>query len=330
MTAPVNPIDQVREQDSTTSPQLFDCRDVFSKTLEAMAASDNRVVAVVNDSTGSTKLKNFRAAFPDRFINVGIAEQNMVGIGAGLANGGKIAYICGASCFLTARAMEQIKADLAYTNSNVKLCGMSSGMAYGELGPTHHSIEDLAWTRVLPNLTVIVPADSIETAAVMHFSRQHIGPMFLRISRLPVPDIMPSGYRFELGKAQMLRPGHDVALLANGVLVYRALEAANALAKQGISARVLNMSSIKPIDTDAILDAARTTQGIVTIEEASVYGGLGGAVAEILAQNHPAKMRILGVPGVFAPTGSAEFLLNHFQLNAEGICAAAIDLLRDK
>jgi transketolase len=326
----VNSVDLHQGQPSGSALKLFDCRDAFSKTLEAMATEDKRIVAIVNDATGSTKLKNFRATFPDRFINVGIAEQNMVGVGAGLANGGKIAYVCGASCFLTGRAMEQVKADLGYTNANVKLCGMSSGMAYGELGPTHHSIEDLAWTRVIPNLAVIVPADSIETAAVMRFSAHHVGPMFLRISRMPVPDVLPVDYTFEPGKAHMLRAGNDVTLMANGVLVCRALEAAETLAKVGISARVLNMSSIKPIDVEAILDAARTTRGIVTVEEASIYGGLGGAVAEIVAQNTPARMRILGVPGVFAPTGSAEFLLDHFHLNAAGIHAAAVDLLRDR
>jgi transketolase len=326
----VNSIDLHPGQQSRTTIELFDCRDAFSKTLEEMAEEDERIVAVVNDSTGSTKLKNFRAIFPDRFINVGIAEQNMVGVGAGLANGGKIAYVCGASCFLTGRAMEQVKADLGYSNANVKLCGMSSGMAYGELGPTHHSIEDLAWTRVIPNLAVVVPADSIETAAVMRFSRGHVGPMFLRISRLPVPDVLPHEYNFELGKAHMLREGNDVTLMANGVLLSRALDAADSLAGQGISARVLNMSSVKPIDVAAILDAARTTRGIVTVEEASIYGGLGGAVAEIVAQNIPTKMRILGVPGVFAPTGSANFLLDHFHLNAVGIYAAAVDLLRDR
>lgn len=326
----MNSVDLHQNQQSGSTLKLFDCRDAFSRTLEAMAAQDERIVAVVNDSTGSTKLKNFRATFPDRFINVGIAEQNMVGVGAGLANGGKIAYVCGASCFLTARAMEQVKADLGYSNANVKLCGMSSGMAYGELGPTHHSIEDLAWTRVIPNLTVIVPADSIETAAVMRFSAHHEGPMFLRISRMPVPDVLPSAHTFELGKAHIVHAGNDITLMANGVLLCRALEAAGTLARAGISARVLNMSSIKPIDVEAILDAARTTHGIVTVEEASIYGGLGGAVAEIIAQNSPTRMRILGVPGVFAPTGSAEFLLDHFNLNAAGIHAAAVDLLRDR
>jgi len=307
--------------------KLFDCRDAFSKTLEALAAEDSRVCAVVNDSLSSTKLKDFKAQFPSRFVNVGIAEQNMVGVGSGLANGGMVPYVCGASCFLTARAMEQVKVDLAYSNSNVKLCGMSSGMAYGQLGATHHSIEDLAWTRILPNLSVIVPADPDETAQAMRYSLQHVGPIFLRISRMPVRAVHPEGYKFELGKAALLRDGDDVTIVANGVLASRALDAADALAAKGIAARVLNMSSMKPFDSDAILDAARTTRGIVTVEEALTAGGLGGAVAEVLAVHHPAPMRILGVPGVFAPTGSAEFLLEHFELTATGIENAALNLL---
>jgi transketolase len=164
----------------------------------------------------------------------------------------------------------------------------------------------------------------------MRYSREHAGPMFLRMSRLPVPDVMPAEYDFELGVAQLLRAGDDVTLMANGVLVEQACAAAKTLAAEGISARVLNMSSVKPIDVEAVLDAARTTKGIVTVEEASDLGGLGGAVAEIVVQQHPVKMRILGVPGVFAPTGSEEFLLNHFGLNAAGIHQAALDVLRGK
>ena len=307
--------------------QTFDCRDAFSKTLESLAAIDARVCAIVNDSLSSTKLKDFKAKFPNRFVNVGIAEQNMVGVGSGLANGGMVPYVCGAACFLTARAMEQVKVDMAYSNSNVKLCGMSSGMAYGQLGATHHSIEDIAWTRILPNLSVVVPADPEETEQVMRYSLAHVGPMFLRISRMPVRAVHPEGYQFTLGKAAKLREGSDVTLVANGVMVSRALDAADALAARGLSVRVLNMSSMKPFDSDAILDAARTTGGIVTAEEALASGGLGGAVAEVLAVHHPAKMRILGVPGVFAPTGSAEFLLEHFGLTAAGIESAALDLL---
>ena len=318
----------VNDVPSANGQQLFDCRDAYMSALEEMAADDARVCAVANDSLSSAKLKNFKEMFPDRFVNVGIAEQNMVGVGAGLANGGMVPYVCGASCFLTARAMEQIKVDLAYTRANVKLCAMSPGMAYGQLGPTHHSIEDLAWVRVLPNLTVIIPADPAETAAAMRYSLVHEGPMFLRIARVPVPRVHGDDYEFRLGKAVRLREGSDVTLMAIGLMVSRALDAANALEARGISARVLNMSTLKPLDRQAIVDAARTTRGIVTAEEALAAGGLGGAVAEVLAQEQPAPMRILGVPDVFAPTGTAEFLLEHFGLTAAGIERAALDLLR--
>lgn len=313
--------------DSAEQSQLFDCRDAYLHALEMLAARDNRVCAVANDSLSSAKLKSFQAKFPERFVNVGIAEQNMVGVGNGLANGGMVPYVCGASCFLTARAMEQIKVDLAYSKSNVKVCGMSPGMAYGQLGPTHHSIEDLAWTRVLPNLAVVVPADPVETAAAMNYSLLHEGPMYLRIARMPVPKVHADDYQFKLGKAVVLREGSDVTLIAIGVLVARALEAARLLEALGVQARVLNMSTVKPLDSDAILDAARSTRGIVTAEEAFAAGGLGGAVAELLAVRHPAPMRILGVPDVFAPTGSTEFLLDHFGLNAAGIKCAALELL---
>ncbi|HEY2039900.1 MAG TPA: transketolase C-terminal domain-containing protein, partial [Edaphobacter sp.] len=316
---------------SNGKPQeLFDCRDSYSSTLESMAAQDSRVCAVVNDSVSSTKLKNFKAQFPTRFVNVGIAEQNMLGVGAGLANGGMVPYVCGASCFLTARAMEQVKVDLGYSKWNVKLCGMSSGMAYGQLGATHHSIEDLAWTRVIPNLTVIVPADPQETEQVMRYSLEHHGPMFLRISRMPVPAVHLPSETFTLGKAAVVNQGEDVTIITNGILVYRAILAARALEEKGFFARVLNMSSIKPIDSDAIVDAARTTRGIVTAEEGLIAGGLGSAVAEILALRHPAPMRMLGVPDVFAPTGSAEFLLEHFGLTEQGIAAAALNLIEKK
>ena len=314
--------------EAATGADVFDCRNAFVSALEEMAAADMRVCAVVNDSVSSTKLKGFRDKFPDRFVNVGIAEQNMVGVSAGLATGGMIPFCCGASCFLTARAMEQVKVDLAYAKNNVKLCGMSSGMAYGELGPTHHSIEDLAWMRVIPNLAVVVPVDPIETRAVMLWARNYVGPVFIRLSRMPVPKLLTGDFVFEPGKAATLRKGDDIALLANGVLVARALEAAQSLHRRGIEARVLNMSSMAPLDREAVIAAARETRGIVTIEEASIYGGLGGAVAEIVAEEHPTWVKRMGVPGVFAPTGSEEFLLEHFGLTASGIEKVAVELLR--
>lgn len=322
----VNPI--TTDKNQSQQAKLFDCRDAYARALEEMAEKDARVCAVINDSLSSAKMKNFKAKYPERFINVGIAEQNMVGVGSGLANGGMIPYLCGASCFLTARAMEQVKVDLAYSNANVRICGMSSGMAYGQLGPTHHSIEDLAWMRILPNMTVVVPADPIETDAVMRYSLEHAGPMFLRISRIPVRPVHDDNYKFILGKAVVLRRGYDVTLIANGVVVSRALDAAEILAGQGVEARVLNMSTLKPIDRESVIRAARETQGIVTAEEGLTAGGLGGAVAEILATAHPAPMRMVGVPDIFAPTGTAEYLLDHFGISAHGIAKAALGLLR--
>jgi len=323
----VNRVGNITATTTAEKPTLFDCRDAYSSVLEEMAGQDQRVCAVINDSLSSAKLKNFKAKYPDRFINVGIAEQNLVGVGCGLANSGMMPYLCAASCFMTARAMEQIKVDLAYSKTNVRLCGMSPGMAYGELGPTHHSIEDVAWTRVIPNLSVIVPADHVETTAAMRYSLRHEGPIFLRISRIPVPQLHSDHYEFQFGKADALREGNDVTLIATGVLVGRALEAARALELQGIAARVLNMSTVKPLDREAILDAAQSTRAIVTAEEGLAAGGLGGAVAELLAVEQPTRMRMIGVPDVFAPTGSADFLLEHFGLTATGIYNAAIELI---
>ena len=307
--------------------QLFDCRDAFSEALLAAVEADERVVVVVNDSVGSSKIGPIRSAFPDRVFNVGIAEQNLVGVGAGLANGGRIPFVCGASPFLTARALEQIKVDAAYSAANVKLVGISSGVAYGPLGPTHHSIEDVAWTRAIADLTVVVPADPAETRGAISAAHRTDGPIFIRTSRMPVPAIHGDDYEFRIGEAVQLRDGDDVTIVANGVLVARALDAAMLLATEGVSARVIDMATVSPLDRRIIIEAARTTAGIVTVEEHTVRGGLGGAVAEVVVTEQPVPMRILGIPGVFAPTGSAEFILEHFGLTADGIAAAARDLL---
>lgn len=305
---------------------LFDCRDAYVRAVEELAADDSRIVAVVNDSVGSSKLGKFRDRFPDRLINVGIAEQNMVGVGAGLANGGKIPFVSGAGCFLTARAMEQIKADCAYSEQNVKLCGISSGVAYGELGATHHSIEDVAWLRAIDKLTVIVPADPWQTAAAIKAAAAHEGPVYIKISRMPVPELArPADASFAIGKAETLREGGDIALVVNGTLVHRALAAAEALAAEGVAARVVNMATVSPLDTDA-LAAAAATGGIVTAEEGLAHGGLGGAVAEYCAQHAPVRMRMLGFAG-FQPTGSVDWLFDQAGLTAEGIAAAARELL---
>jgi transketolase len=230
---------------------------------------------------------------------------------------------------LTGRALEQVKVDMAYSKANVKLCGMSSGLAYGELGPTHHSIEDLAWTRAIAGLTVVVPADPAETAQAVRAAAETEGPIFLRLSRFPVPEVHPPDYQFRIGAAAVLRPGRDMAIVANGTMVCLALEAAVLLEREGVSARVINMSTLQPLDRAAILDAARSTAAIVTVEEHSVRGGLGGAVAEFTATTCPVPMRILGIP-TFAPTGGTEWLFEHFGLTPRAICAAALDVLETK
>lgn len=304
----------------------FDCRDAFAAALEGVAERDQRIVAVVNDSVGSSKLGGFKKRFPDRMVNVGIAEQDMVGIGAGLANGGKIPFVSAAACFLTARALEQIKVDLAYSNTNVKLIGQSPGIAYGELGATHHSIEDVAWLRLLPNLTIVVPSDPWETARAVETVASMEGPVFIRVSRMPVPELpRAANAEFRLGRAEVLRDGGDAVIIANGVMVHRALAAADALAPTGLSVRVVNMSSIAPLDLDAIRAAAEVG-AIVTVEEHSVRGGLGGAVAEVVVSHRPAHVRMLGFPG-FMPTGSAGYLFVKFGLTADGIAAAVREVV---
>ena len=304
----------------------FDCRNAYVETLADLAQSDHRIVGVVNDSIGSSKLDAFKRSFPDRLINVGIAEQDMVGVAAGLANGGRIPFVSAAGSFLSARALEQIKVDVAYSDRNVKLCAMSPGMAYGELGPTHHSIEDIAWLRAIDNITVVVPADPIETAAAMRWAAATDGPAYIRVSRMSVPQIYPDDYEFVPGKAITVRDGNDVTIISNGTVLWRALAAAEQLADEGISARVISMPTVKPLDEETVLAAARETAGIVTAEEATKAGGLGGAVAETIVEHHPTKMRILGVPE-FAVTGSAGFLLDRYGMSPEGIADAARELL---
>ena len=310
--------------------KLHDCRDAFTDALEALGSENVNIVAVCNDSVGSSKLGGFRDKFPERLINVGIAEQNMVGVGAGLANGGKIPFVCAASPFLTGRALEQIKADVAYSETNVKLIGISSGMAYGELGPTHHSIEDFAWIRALPNVPVVAPADRFETAAAVKWAAAHIGGCFLRLSRVGVPDLLPKDHVFELGKANVLREGGNLTIIANGVLTHRALIAAILLEQDGINARVLNMASVRPIDQSAIVSAAQETGAILTCEEHTTFGGLGSAVAEVVVDQAPVPMTRLGVPGVFAHTASANALLDDFGMSPEAIADSARTLLKRK
>jgi transketolase len=300
---------------------VYDNRVAFAEELIALAAQDERIVAVCNDSVGSSNLVGFRDLYPDRLINVGIAEQDMVGIGAGLASAGLIPFVCGAAPFLTGRSLEQIKADVAYSQHNVILCGMSPGMAYGELGPTHHSVEDLSWLRALPGLDIVVPADRLQTRQAIRNAVADPRPTYIRVGRHKVPDVMADEATLERGRFQLLSQGSDVTIIATGTLVSRAIEAAAALESEGTSVRVLNASYVAPLDVEAIEAAARETKAIITAEEANTAGGLGSAVASLVSQ-FPAgsrvPMRILGLTE-FAPTGSTDYLLEYFGLTAEGI-----------
>lgn len=294
---------------------MHDCRDAFSAEIMELAARDERVCLVVNDSISSTKSEQFANQYPTRFFDVGIAEQNMVGVAAGLANGGYIPFVCAASCFLTGRALEQIKVDIAYSRANVKLCGFSAGVAYGALGPTHHSIEDIAWTRAIAGLTVAAPSDPVETATLVRAAYATAGPIFLRINRLAVPSLNLEASTLGFGKSQQIRSGHDVTLIGLGPMTYRLLAAADILERTGISSRVINMATVTPIDAASIERAARETGRIVTAEDHILAGGFGSAVTEVVVQTCPVPVLSLGFTG-FAPIGSPEEIFVHFGLDA--------------
>lgn len=305
-----------------TAP-TYDNRATFAEVLAELARTDERIVAVCNDSVGSSNLGAFRDEFGDRLINLGIAEQNMVGVGAGLAATGMIPFVCAAGPFLTGRATEQVKADVAYSQHPVILCGMSPGMAYGELGPTHHSVEDLSWMRALPGLDIVVPADRRQTRQAMEMLAASPRPTYMRVGRHKVPDVTVEGDTLARGRIDVARDGEDVTLIATGTAVSRALQAAAALADGDVSARVLNAAYVAPLDVETILGAAQQTRAIVVAEEANIAGGLGAAVAQVVAREG------LGVPVIpvglteFAPTGSNDVLLEHVGLTAGNLADLA-------
>lgn len=307
--------------------ETYDNRKQFADTLIELAGADERIVAVCNDSVGSSNLGGFKEAYPDRLINVGIAEQNMVGVGAGLAATGLIPFVCAAGPFLTGRATEQVKADIAYSGHPVILCGMSPGMAYGELGPTHHSVEDLSWMRALPGLDVIVPADRRQTRQALEALVAQPRGTYMRVGRHKVPDVTSESDAWERGRFNLTREGSDVTLIGLGTTVAETLLAADTLASDGVSARVLNAGWVAPLDREAIIAAANETGAIVVAEEANVAGGLGAAVAQIVAQlGVTTKVIPLGLTE-FAPTGSTAWLLDHFGITAPHIAQAARDAL---
>ena len=312
-----------------TAPEtpLHDCRRAYAATLTDIARTDERLVIVTNDSIGSSNLGGFHEELPSRLINVGIAEQNQVGVAAGLENGGKIPVVSCAGSFLSARATEQIKIDAAYSHRHMLLCAQSPGLAYGQLGSTHHSAEDVSIMRAIPDMTVIVPADPAETAGAVHWAYSELdGPAYIRVSRMKVPAVHGEDYVFT-PEAVTVRDGADLTIIANGTALHRAIEAADRLAADGVRARLLSIPVVKPLDEDAVLAAARETGRIITVEEGAVKGGLGGAVAELTADRCPVPVRRLGVPDEFAPTGSEAWLMDHWGVSAEGVIAAARGLM---
>ncbi len=302
-------------------------RLAFGQALLALGAIDPDVVILSADTQDLLGIREYIEMYPDRFVECGIAEQDKIGIAAGLATVGLKPYVCGYAPFVSARAMEQVRNDVAYAHQNVVIGAAASGISLGVSGGTHHAVEDLATMRSFAGLTVIVPADVNEAYKATLASHDIDGPVYIRLGgRTPEPPITGDA-PFTLGKATELRSGNDVAIIACGVLVEMAVKASDALKAEGINARVLNMSTIKPLDTDAILKAAEETRGIVTAEEHHVTGGLGGAVAEFLAENRPTKMRIVGLGDTFAVVGPTPALRTRYGMSAENIAAKAKELL---
>ncbi len=305
-------------------------RDGFGEALLELGASDPRVVALSGDLEDSSRAKWFKDQYPDRFFSVGIAEQDLIGTAAGLAIAGKIPFACSFSAFVSGKSWEQIRIAVCYQNVNVKIVGSHGGLSVGADGATAEALEEFAILRVLPHMTVIVPCDANEAKQATFAAHKHVGPVYLRLGRAPVPTITPPDAPFVIGKAARLRDGDDATIIACGTLVAHALQAAESLQKESINVRVVNMATIKPLDAEAIRDAARDTGAIVTAEEHSVVGGLGGAVAEIVAQQYPVPMRCVGVQDRFGTSGDPADLFKVFHLMPEDVIKATKDVLRLK
>ena len=304
-------------------------RLAFGLAVTELGRRDERVVAVSADTLDLIGLRGFIEHAPERVIDVGIAEQNAMGVGAGLATMGLRPFVCGYAPFITARSMEQVRNEVAYAHQRVVIGAACGGISLGVSGGTHHALEDLALMRSFPNMTVLVPADAHEAWHATHATDEIDGPAYIRLGgRVPERPVTPVDAPFSVGKARCLAEGSDVTVIACGALVPQAVDAAAELAKQGVGARVLNMSTIKPLDEGAILAAAEETGGIVTAEEHHLTGGLGGAVAELLAVKRPTPMRMVGMPDEFACVGPTDRVRARYGMSAAHIVDACLDLMR--
>jgi len=303
--------------------------DEFAATLEELAKTNPNIIAVTSDSRGSGKLAPFGKALPKQIVEVGIAEQNLVGITAGLAACGKKSFGVSPGCFLTARSLEQIKNDVCYSDVPAVLVGISAGVSYGALGTTHHSLHDLAVLRAINNLSIIVPADNFESRQAILFAAKATKPIFVRFGKAAMYSLHKSDTKFEIGKAITLREGNDVAFIATGETVVHALLAAGQLAERGIHARVLSMHTVKPLDKEAVLKAGRECKAVVTVEEHMVHGGLGEACAAVLMQAGVSKpFRIVGIPDEETVSGAQPDIFRHYGISMESLADLAISLIR--
>ncbi|MBN1478637.1 transketolase family protein [candidate division KSB1 bacterium] len=309
----------------TGEPNLY----VFAQTLLECARKDRDIIVVTSDSRGSGKLTPFGEEVPEQIVEVGIAEQNLVGIAAGLAACGKKVFAVSPASFLTARALEHIKNDVCYSNHPVKLVGISAGVSYGALGATHHSLHDVAALRAMDNIDIVVPADNFEARACVRAAVNHAKPLYIRFGKRPLPHINDQTAQYVIGKATILKDGQDVAFIATGETVHQALDAAYALESDGLTARVLSMHTLAPLDEKAILASARRCRVLITVEEHSVAGGLGEAVAALLLQNSIIlPFAIVAIPNNYTTTGSQLEIFNHYGISAVGLKKTAQTLIK--
>ncbi len=303
-------------------------RQVICDVLMEWAGSDRDIVVLCSDSRGSASMTPFAETYPEQFVETGIAEQNLVSISAGMAKAGKKPYAASPACFLSTRSYEQAKVDVAYSNTNVKLIGISGGISYGALGMSHHSAQDFAAMCAIPNMRVYVPSDRHQTRKLMEALVQDEKPAYIRVGRNPVEDIYEEGrVPFEMDRATAVCEGTDIAMIACGEMVRPAKQAAELLKKHGISASVLDMYCLKPLDEKAVIAAAEGVRAVITVEEHAPFGGLGSMVSQVLGRNCPRKMGILALPDAPVITGTSKEVFDYYGLNAEGIAAKAMELL---
>jgi transketolase len=305
-------------------------RDAYGKALVKLGEINKDVVVLDADLSKSTKTADFQKVFPERFFNMGIAEQNLMGVAAGFAAAGKIPFASTFAVFAIGRAYDQIRNTIGYPHLNVKIAATHAGLTVGEDGGSHQMLEDIALTRAIPGMTVIVPADGTETEKAVFAAAEMDGPVYIRLGRPGVPVIFDEDYKFEIGKAAVVEEGTDITIFATGIMVSIAIEAGKLLAKENISAEIVNISTIKPLDKKGIIDSVSKTRCCITCEEHNILGGLGSAVAEVLAENIPVPMERVGVEDVFGKSGTPDELLNAFGLTSENIATKVKKVLQRK